>query len=47
MIYFDNAATSFPKPDIVYESIMKAMKEYELIQVDLDTTSVDSGKRDI
>ena len=28
MIYFDNAATSFPKPDIVYESIMKAMKEY-------------------
>ncbi|NLW22004.1 MAG: aminotransferase class V-fold PLP-dependent enzyme [Tissierellia bacterium] len=28
MIYFDNAATSFPKPDIVYDSIMKAMKEY-------------------
>lgn len=28
MIYLDNAATSFPKPDIVYESIMKAMKEY-------------------
>lgn len=28
MIYFDNAATTFPKPDIVYESIMEAMKEY-------------------
>ncbi|GFN37164.1 aminotransferase class V-fold PLP-dependent enzyme [Tepidimicrobium xylanilyticum] len=28
MIYFDNAATSFPKPDVVYESVMKAMKEY-------------------
>lgn len=28
LIYFDNAATSFPKPDIVYDSIMKAMKEY-------------------
>jgi len=28
MIYFDNAATTFPKPDSVYESIMEAMKEY-------------------
>lgn len=28
MIYFDNAATSFPKPDIVYDKIMKVMKEY-------------------
>lgn len=28
MIYFDNAATSFPKPNVVYDSIMKAMKEY-------------------
>lgn len=28
MIYLDNAATSFPKPDIVYEAIMEAMKEY-------------------
>lgn len=28
MTYFDNAATSFPKPDIVYDSIMKVMKEY-------------------
>lgn len=28
MIYFDNAATSFPKPDMVYEEIMRAMKEY-------------------
>ncbi|HHV39209.1 MAG TPA: aminotransferase class V-fold PLP-dependent enzyme [Tepidimicrobium sp.] len=28
MIYFDNAATSFPKPDIVYDSIMEAMKKY-------------------
>lgn len=28
MIYFDNAATSFPKPDAVYEEILKAMKEY-------------------
>ena len=28
MTYFDNAATSFPKPDIVYDSIMEVMKEY-------------------
>ena len=28
MIYFDNAATSFPKPEIVYTSIMTAMREY-------------------
>lgn len=28
LVYFDNAATSFPKPDIVYNSIMKVMKEY-------------------
>lgn len=28
MIYLDNAATSFPKPDIVYDSILQAMKEY-------------------
>lgn len=28
MIYFDNAATSFPKPNSVYDEIMKAMKEY-------------------
>ncbi len=28
MIYFDNAATTFPKPDIVYEKIMEAMKNY-------------------
>lgn len=28
MIYMDNAATTFPKPDAVYEKIMKAMKEY-------------------
>jgi len=28
MIYFDNAATSFPKPSMVYDSIMEAMKEY-------------------
>lgn len=28
MIYFDNAATTFPKPDIVYEKTMEAMKEY-------------------
>ncbi|MGO1469461.1 MAG: aminotransferase class V-fold PLP-dependent enzyme [Tissierella sp.] len=28
MIYFDNAATTFPKPDSVYESVMEAMKEY-------------------
>lgn len=28
MIYFDNAATSFPKPEIVYESIMRVMREY-------------------
>lgn len=28
MIYLDNAATSFPKPNSVYESMMVAMKEY-------------------
>lgn len=28
MIYFDNAATSFPKPKIVYQEIMTAMMEY-------------------
>lgn len=28
MIYFDNAATTFPKPNEVYDSIMTAMKEY-------------------
>lgn len=28
MIYFDNAATSFPKPNRVYEGIMDVMKNY-------------------
>lgn len=28
MIYLDNAATTFPKPEVVYEEIMKCMKEY-------------------
>lgn len=28
MIYLDNAATSFPKPEKVYEEVLKAMKEY-------------------
>ncbi len=28
MIYFDNAATSFPKPEIVYEEIFTVMKNY-------------------
>lgn len=28
MVYFDNAATTFPKPEIVYTSIMEAMREY-------------------
>jgi len=28
MIYLDNAATTFPKPPSVYESVMKAMKVY-------------------
>lgn len=28
MIYFDNAATSFPKPKIVYDKIMDAMMNY-------------------
>ena len=28
MIYFDNAATTFPKPDKVYEKTVEAMKEY-------------------
>ena len=28
MIYFDNAATTYPKPDCVYEAIQNAMKLY-------------------
>lgn len=28
MIYFDNAATSFPKPEKVYDAIMEAMTKY-------------------
>ncbi|MDP4181759.1 MAG: aminotransferase class V-fold PLP-dependent enzyme [Bacillota bacterium] len=28
MIYLDNAATSFPKPDSVYDEMQKCMKEY-------------------
>lgn len=28
MIYLDNAATSFPKPNSVYQAIMEAMKDY-------------------
>ena len=28
MIYFDNAATTYPKPDCVYEGVNKAMREY-------------------
>ncbi|NLJ78091.1 MAG: aminotransferase class V-fold PLP-dependent enzyme [Tissierellia bacterium] len=28
MIYFDNAATSFPKPSVVYDSMMEGMKEF-------------------
>lgn len=28
MVYLDNAATTFPKPEIVYDSIMDAMKNY-------------------
>lgn len=28
MIYLDNAATSFPKPEVVYNSIIDAMKNY-------------------
>lgn len=28
MIYFDNAATTYPKPDCVYEAINTAMKKY-------------------
>lgn len=28
MIYLDNAATSFPKPKIVYQSVMNAMTKY-------------------
>lgn len=28
MIYLDNAATSFPKPNKVYSAVMKAMKKY-------------------
>ncbi|SCG84509.1 cysteine desulfurase family protein [Proteiniborus sp. DW1] len=28
MIYLDNAATSFPKPELVYNAMMEAMREY-------------------
>ncbi len=28
MIYFDNAATSFPKPECVYKAVDKCMREY-------------------
>ncbi len=28
MIYLDNAATSFPKPEKVYEEVLRCMKEY-------------------
>lgn len=28
MIYLDNAATTFPKPDTVYEAVMECMKNY-------------------
>ena len=28
MIYLDNAATTYPKPDTVYDEVMRAMKEY-------------------
>ena len=28
MTYFDNAATTFPKPEIVYNRIMEAMRDY-------------------
>lgn len=28
MIYFDNAATTFPKPEVVYDAIMTAMRGY-------------------
>ena len=28
MIYLDNAATTFPKPEIVYEKITEAMRDY-------------------
>ncbi len=28
MIYFDNAATSYPKPDEVYQGVLEAMRDY-------------------
>jgi len=28
MIYLDNAATSYPKPDRVYDEMLLCMKEY-------------------
>ncbi|MDI3507865.1 MAG: hypothetical protein PWP48_889 [Clostridiales bacterium] len=28
LIYLDNAATSYPKPECVYEAVLKCMKEY-------------------
>lgn len=38
MIYFDNAATSFPKPETVYESVFNVMKNYGANQEDQDTS---------
>ncbi len=28
MIYLDNAATSYPKPEVVYDAVLEGMKEY-------------------
>lgn len=28
LVYLDNAATTFPKPEVVYDEVMKCMKEY-------------------
>ncbi|MDF2530676.1 MAG: csdB [Clostridia bacterium] len=28
MIYFDNAATTYPKPEVVYQAVNKCMREY-------------------
>lgn len=36
MIYLDNAATTFPKPEAVYDAMMDCMKITVQILVELD-----------
>ena len=38
MIYLDNAATSYPKPERVYDEMMRCMKEYCANPEEVDMT---------